>query len=333
MRKNHISDDSTAAIPIARHMLLETDDIDEAHAQVTEVFCPHRIDFSGRGRDLSFRQSFASMGSVALSYVRYGADVEIDAGEPGDWFMIHSTDQGQCAMQIGVHDVRATTGTDVVSSATTRLKMKWINNCGQLVLKIERAALEQHLRLMLNDDLRSPIEFVPDPTATSTSSYRRLIEFTASEAGQAESFFRSDLGSKHLENTLMTAVLTSFRHSHSERLETRGAQAVPRHVRLAEEFIRTHIEDPISVIEIAAAASVSVRTLFDGFKRFRGTTPMAYLKTIRLEGVRNDCIAAGPEASVTSIALKWGFTNLGRFADSYRKRYGELPSDTLRRGK
>ena len=38
MRKNHISDDSTAAIPIARHMLLETDDIDEAHAQVTEVF-------------------------------------------------------------------------------------------------------------------------------------------------------------------------------------------------------------------------------------------------------------------------------------------------------
>ena len=35
-------------------------------------------------------------------------------------------------------------------------------------------------------------------------------------------------------------------------------------------------------------------------------------------------------AAVTDIALRWGFTHFGRFAESYRARYGMTPRDTLR---
>ena len=35
--------------------------------------------------------------------------------------------------------------------------------------------------------------------------------------------------------------------------------------------------------------------------------------------------------SVTELATRWGFFQLGRFATEYRKRYGECPGDTLRR--
>ena len=84
--------------------------------------------------------------------------------------------------------------------------------------------------------------------------------------------------------------------------------------------------------DIAAAAGVSIRTLLEGFRHFRGTTPMAALRAMRLKAVRGELlVAAGRATSVTDIALKWGFINLGRFAEAYRKRYGELPSQTLRR--
>ncbi|EKE71116.1 helix-turn-helix domain-containing protein [Celeribacter baekdonensis] len=334
MRESANLENSAPAIPIARHMLLQTSDIDEARERVGKVFCPHRIEFVGNARKLDFHQSFASIGRLALSYVSYGAEVEIDAGVPEDWFMVHTTDRGQCGMQIGGQDVLADSRTDAVSSATTGLKMRWMNNCGQLVLKIERRALEDHLCQLLNDELRTPIEFLEGAPSESAQAYRRMLNFVVSETEHEENFYNSPMGLKNLEGTLMTLVLTGFRNNYSEALLHSAQGVAPRHVRLAEDYIRAHVDEPISISDVAAAAGVSQRTLFDGFQRFRDKTPMAFLKAIRMEAVRKELLRADAMASgvsVTSIAVNWGFTNLGRFAESYRRRYGELPSVTLRR--
>jgi hypothetical protein len=211
MPKNANSNSELASaspqIPIARHMLLQTSDLDEARERVSKVFCQHRIDFSGSARALAFQQSFTTIGRLALSYVRYGAEVEIDAGVPGDWFMVHTTDRGQCDMEIGGQGVLADARTDVVSSATTGLKMRWMNDCGQLVLKIERSALERHLSGLLNDELRAPIEFLQGPTTERTLAYRRMLRFITNETEQEQSFFHSPHGVKNLEDTLMSLVL------------------------------------------------------------------------------------------------------------------------------
>ncbi|WP_420233116.1 AraC family transcriptional regulator [Pseudomonas sp. ABY48] len=58
--------------------------------------------------------------------------------------------------------------------------------------------------------------------------------------------------------------------------------------------------------------------------------PMAYLRNLRLEQVHLELSRQQQDASVTDIAFKWGFAHLGRFAQEYKKRYGEAPSTTLR---
>ncbi|MFB2607146.1 helix-turn-helix domain-containing protein, partial [Rhizobium phaseoli] len=64
---------------------------------------------------------------------------------------------------------------------------------------------------------------------------------------------------------------------------------------------------------------------------FKANTPSAYLRTIRLQAVREDLRDPSNRQPLRDICLKWGFFHLGRFAAIYRAAYGENPSDTRRR--
>ena len=58
---------------------------------------------------------------------------------------------------------------------------------------------------------------------------------------------------------------------------------------------------------------------------------MRYMRTARYQKVREALSRAEPEESVGDIAAKWGFSHMGRFSVEYRRRFGETPSETLRR--
>ena len=59
---------------------------------------------------------------------------------------------------------------------------------------------------------------------------------------------------------------------------------------------------------------------------------MAFLRELRLENAQRELLTADPDnETVTQIALRYGFADLGRFAIRYRTAFGEKPSETLRR--
>lgn len=101
----------------------------------------------------------------------------------------------------------------------------------------------------------------------------------------------------------------------------------------AQLYIGAHLDDAMTVGDVAAAAGVAHRTLYKHFHDIRGTSPMRYARDCRFAGVREALLQASLQDSVTTIAVQWGFCHLGRFSVEYRKRYGERPSETLRRGR
>nr|WP_301952387.1 MULTISPECIES: helix-turn-helix domain-containing protein [unclassified Rathayibacter] len=110
--------------------------------------------------------------------------------------------------------------------------------------------------------------------------------------------------------------------------------AAPRHasVRAAVEFVHENAALPIGPVEIAGAAHLSVRGAQVAFQRLLGTTPLAYLRDVRLDRVRTDLRLADPaRATVAAVARSWGFAHLGRFSAAYAARFGEYPSVTLGR--
>ena len=82
---------------------------------------------------------------------------------------------------------------------------------------------------------------------------------------------------------------------------------------------------------LASQVHVSVRALQEGFRRSLGTTPMRYLRDVRLRKVREDLSAASPDVTtVGQIVYRWGILNQGRFAAAYLDKFGEAPSETRR---
>ena len=89
--------------------------------------------------------------------------------------------------------------------------------------------------------------------------------------------------------------------------------------------------EPIGLVEISAAAGLSPRGLQAAFRRHRGTTPLGYLRHVRLALAHSDLRAAchGDGETVSGIAGRRGFVQLSRFAHDYRVQYGVLPRRTL----
>ena len=132
---------------------------------------------------------------------------------------------------------------------------------------------------------------------------------------------------------LLTALL-SLPHNKREMLyEDRGHQVAPGIVYRAEEYMRAHLKEAISIIDLLRICGCSRSVLFSAFRNARGYTPMEFLTEQRLQSAQNRLLKPYAEASVASIALDCGFINFGRFSQVYRKRFGERPSDTLRKGK
>jgi len=103
------------------------------------------------------------------------------------------------------------------------------------------------------------------------------------------------------------------------------------HIRVAVEYLHHNAHLPITPAEAAAAAGISTRVLQLALRRHHGQTPTEYLRGIRLRRVRSELLDATPTTTtVRSVAERWGFAHLGRFAASYASVFGELPSETLR---
>jgi AraC-like DNA-binding protein len=103
---------------------------------------------------------------------------------------------------------------------------------------------------------------------------------------------------------------------------------LPRDLVRALAWLKTHLDEPIRLETLAAAAGVRPRTLETHFREFLRTTPLGWVRRMRLMQVRRQLLDPERGSSVTEIAMANGFAQLGRFAAQYRAEFGELPSDT-----
>ncbi|CAI8852979.1 MULTISPECIES: helix-turn-helix domain-containing protein [Pseudomonas] len=93
----------------------------------------------------------------------------------------------------------------------------------------------------------------------------------------------------------------------------------------------TEMIDVPSVIDLCQRLQVSRRTVQNSFRSVAETTPLNYLRSVRLNGVRRTLMSTrASELSIGDAAAQWGFYHLSHFAAEYQELFAQLPSHTTR---
>jgi AraC-like DNA-binding protein len=309
--------------------LFSTQDLEEARRCVARVFKPHDLRINAARQQLHTRMYHARLGNMSLNRLAYGAEVNIDPGRLGDFVLVQMPLQGQGEVQCGKQRILTENRLASVLSPTQPLQMRWSADCDQLMLRIERSSLERCCAAYLGHALDAPLQFELGMAWQDKLPWFQLMHYLVQAVQPANAL--SDIGAAHLEHLVINQLLRSQPHNYSDAIDNQPGKLAPRHVKLVEDYLHAHAQEFITPQQLAGYAGISLRSLYASFREYRNTSPMEYLRDIRLERCRRDLQSAMQNDSVTSIALRWGFQHLGRFSVEYRQRYGETPRQTLRR--
>ncbi|MFK4105754.1 AraC family transcriptional regulator [Streptomyces sp. NPDC019531] len=302
---------------------------------MAKIFCPHRLSIVQRGSRLDARHHAAQAGGISLHYMDYGVPVHIAAGEVGDIFLVEIPLGDASEVMFGKHCLVADRNTAVVLSPNEPIELRRSAGSPQLIVRMERDMVESHLSRVLNRNPHRPLRFsvAMDLTSPGGRTWLTLVNLLRGEMENDGAILGEPLALAHFQNLLLTHLLLSQPNTHSDALHGRELPPPPSTVRRALEIIEARAGEPLTVTELAAEVHVSVRVLQEGFRRHLGLSPTEQLRQVRLERARRCLSEADPATTtVTSVAVRWGFLHLGRFAVEYRKQFGESPSATLRGG-
>ncbi len=333
--------DAPSNFPLARHELFRTKNLDEARERVGKIFCPHYLNLRERDTQLDARHHSVPVGKeVSLNYVQYGAAVDIEPGCLGDFYLLQIPLRGYAQIQCGQQQIAAHSNMASLPSPTEPLTMAWGKDSPHLIVRLSKGAVVRQFEALNQDVLVRPLVFQLGVNMESPSLTPMLdfVKYLYATYNQNSTFERSPLADQ-AESYLMSSLLSLVPHNYSTSLDFELHRALlPRSVRRAQEFLHAHAQEPLSLAEICAQLGIGSRALQIAFKQHLGLGPMAYLRDIRLDAIRkilSDSNSVWQSSDqmrpkISELALQFNFLHLGHFAQHYRQRFGELPTQTIR---
>jgi AraC-like DNA-binding protein len=293
------------------------------------------MDVVGRRPELHTLMHCRRLRNIAVTYVSYGWDVRVNPGELDSFFAILVPIAGRGTFQSGFEQVQAAPRQRIaIASATEPLQMRLSADCGQLVVRVERAAVEARLSEMIDGALREPVRFQlgMDVTGGYARSWFDALNYGATDLNRPETMLAHPLGMEQFEQNLITGLLLAQPHNYTAMLNGDDRPVPSRLLGIAVDLMEGHPEWAHTPASLARKAGVSVRALQKAFREQLDSSPSEYLRGVRLQRVHDElCAAQFDTTTVGEIASKWGMAHHGRFAAVYRERFGESPKETLSR--
>ncbi|WP_109478862.1 AraC family transcriptional regulator [Paraburkholderia sp. C35] len=311
-------------------------DVEGALDWMATICGPHGLQVR-RPRDVQFNHSGTVLRSMAstLGFVEYGTDVTVSINDavPLNCYSISLPVTGQQELAARGRLWLSDCDKGLIVSPHEVQDLSIAGNCRKLIVSIPRAALRQVLEGLLQRPIDEPIAFQPEMDAANgeQSAWWRMVKFLVSEMERTGGWLNHLQMVGDLEQALLKGLLLAQPHNYSDALTEALRPACPHYLLRARQFIHDHAQDDITLEDVERAAGVARPKLFAGFKQHFGLAPIAYLKRFRLEAVRREILADRSDRNVSSIAMSWGFSHLGRFSVEYKAMFGETPSQTLKR--
>jgi len=172
---------------------------------------------------------------------------------------------------------------------------------------------------------KDPLIFTSPPSAIA--KLQRLHAAAGDLAENVPEIIANPDAARGLEQELIEAMVGCL----DPRQRRDNSLAQGQHAIVMRRFWRV-VEQPLYIPEICKAIKLPSRTLRMCCQEHLGMGPKRYLLLRRMHLARRALRQVGPDAaSVTDIATRFGFWQLGRFSVQYQSLFGESRSATLRR--
>ncbi|OYO20973.1 AraC family transcriptional regulator [Enemella dayhoffiae] len=292
-------------------------DWDRAHGLAQETYFPHRLRVRERYRP-DFRLQAVDLGPVLIGRIGWGGEVAIDCAYEGS-VEVNAPLSGLLEWQGGGQRLASTAGQASVFAADEQQPItRWSRDCEVLGVKFDVRWLGDRARAGFGATGPLLLPRQLDLRRGPLAEWWRLVR----------SLHAAGVSNPAVADSLADAVTTSFLLCvlPDERESGGGVGSVQRVV----DALGDAPERDWTAADMAAFAGVSVRRMQELFAAELGLTPRQVLQEMRLDRARTD-LRRGDD-TVAEVAATWGFTNPGRFAAAYRKRFGCPPSLEARAG-
>ncbi|MDF3307550.1 AraC family transcriptional regulator [Rhodococcus sp. T2V] len=316
-------------------VLLHSGDVDEATAAVSAVFHPHELTRVGTVSRFEADLQAVATNSMVTGQVRYNSNSDLFCPSIDGYHVnipltggLVSVAQGERTIVEEGNAVVYQTGSDarILTPPNSQLNM--------FGMKLARSAVHTTIENLLDRPVADPITMHGklDLTGADGQAWRALVLHTY-QSQLAGTMMANPMLAEPLTHAIVTGLLSLTEHQYSEELERPAALTAPVTIRHALEYINSTAALPLSPTSIAREVGLSVRALHRGFQEFVHTTPMEYVRNVRMRRVHEELVRTDPDTdTVAAVAGRWGFYHYGRFSQDYRRQYGVSPSKTLRHG-
>lgn len=312
---------------LARHQLFASQDVDEVRTRIAQLLNDHVLE--PRGSTLAARLNGVQADALGLWMLEYGEAVVVEETRPGGEFLLVQLPlSGAVKVECEEGSWSVEPGMGLIMPSHVPHRLDWEAGANQIILKVPLQRLMLEYASITGRQPDQPLRF------------DRQIRLAASDGEQWSALMRyfceqlaypnglSCVKIRLAEEALMRHLLCAQSVSLHEHYLGEESQS-PKRLQRAYEYMQANLQEDISLDDIARHSGSSVRSLSRMCRLQYGTSPMQLLRDMRLDKIRLELANAPADASVSEIALHWGYAHLGRFAAAYRQRFGEAPSQTL----
>ncbi len=281
-----------------------------------------------------FKGAEARVGRMSLKFLSWDCEgpCETSTWRGHDHHMaLHIPLRGTFQARQGGEWIDVPPGSALVVSAAGETRRKWDGPSDLLNIMVDRDALDQSVT---REAFSGPDGVLQFPALTlidlkEAATLARFVEMIIRDLEGENSAFSDPAVGLEVERVLLQLVLRSMRHEVERRPIHERYRIVPAYMRRAERFIREHFSETLDMARIAEGSGVSARTLQYGFRKYRGASPMTFLRDVRLSSARRALID-GRGVSIRAVASAVGYPSTSQFARDYRASFGESPTETRR---
>jgi hypothetical protein len=259
---------------------------DQAREICAQVYFPHRLTVLHDPARFAMSLSALSLGPVAVGLLGYAGEVRLETAELETGYEINVPLSGRLLTRTGHAEVCATPGTAALYRPDVRTSLQGWADGGQLFgLKIERRALETRLAELAGQPVTGVIPLAPslDLRAGPGRRWWALAQVLTTFIRDPNGPVCQPLVMRPLLDSVLMAFLYAAEHPYRDALAAPCARAAAAAVNRAVDLLQASPDLPWTVGDLASRVGVSTRALQYGFAAQLSTSPMAYLRQVRLQ--------------------------------------------------